>query len=148
MDVLDWYDRTLDAMLAALTDADPSTPCWGFGANPCVGFWETRMVVETGIHRWDAYQAFEEGDRLTDHVARTGLDEFADMWLPRLGPLSGLELVTTDLGRSWSFGDEPRATVEGTASELYLRLMSRPSSAALPADWEAAVDGLEPPPKR
>ena len=147
-DVLDWYDENLDAMLAVLTAADPSTACWGFGANPSVGFWETRMVVETGVHRWDAYQAFGEQDRLTDHVAKSGLDEFADMWLPRLESVTGLALVATDLGRSWSYGGEPLATAEGTASDLYLRLMARPSPVTLPADWSAAVDGLDPPPKR
>ncbi|HEX6220784.1 MAG TPA: maleylpyruvate isomerase N-terminal domain-containing protein, partial [Acidimicrobiia bacterium] len=33
-DVADWYDETLEAMLAALTDADPDTVCWGFGPAP------------------------------------------------------------------------------------------------------------------
>lgn len=147
VDVIEWYEAGLDAMLAVLTDADPDTPCWAFGPRQCVGTWETRMVIETGVHRWDAYQAFGEEDRLTDRVAGAGLDEFADMWLPRLPDLSGLEVVADDLGRSWAYGPAPRATVTGTASDIYLRLMSRPSPVLLPDDWVAAVDALGAPAK-
>ncbi|HEY6635809.1 MAG TPA: maleylpyruvate isomerase family mycothiol-dependent enzyme, partial [Acidimicrobiia bacterium] len=147
VDVIDWYEAGLDAMLAALTDSDPETACWAFGPSQCVAAWETRMVIETGVHRWDAYQAFGEEDRLTDRVAVAGLEEFADMWLPRLPDLSGLEVVAEDLGRSWVYGPAPRATVSGTASDIYLRLMSRPSPVLLPDDWVAAVDDLAPPRK-
>lgn len=147
--VVDWYEETLEEMLAALRDADPTAPCWGFGPNPCVGFWETRMVIETGVHRWDAAQAFDEADRLTDRVAGEGLEEFAAMWLPQLGDVSTLQVRATDLGESWVFGDgEPADTVEGPASDLYLRLVARPSPVELPPDWTAAIDGLAPPPKR
>ena len=148
-DVLDWYEETLDDMLVALGDTDPTSRCWGFGPEPNVGFWERRMVIETGIHRWDAYQAFGEEDRLTDLVARSGLDEFSDMWLTQLGELPTLEMRATDVGDTWLFGeDQPSSSVHGTASDLYLRLMARPSPVSLPEDWGAAVDGLAAPPKR
>jgi uncharacterized protein (TIGR03083 family) len=148
-DVLDWYEATLEAMLAALVEADPTQECWGFLPGANVGIWETRMVVETGVHRWDAYQAFGEEDRLTDLVAVSGLDEFGGMWFPRLGELPTLEMIATDLDRRWAFGDgDAEVSVEGTASDLYLRLMSRPSQVELPPDWAIAVDGLAPPPKR
>lgn len=148
-DVADWYDETLDAMLAALTGADPETACWGFGPSPSVGFWERRMVIETGVHRWDAAQAFGEEDRLIDNVARSGLDEFGDMWHPHLGKVSTLRVTASDLGRSWVYGEEePSTDVEDTASNVYLRLVSRTSPVDLPEDWAAAVDGLAPPPKR
>lgn len=148
-DVADWYEETLDGMLAALTDADPVSHCWGFGPTPSVGFWERRMVIETGVHRWDAAQAFDEQDRLIDNVARSGLDEFADMWLPHLGEVRALRVEATDMGRSWVYGEgEPLADVEGTASDLYLRLVSRPSPVELPDEWAAAIDALAAPPKR
>lgn len=149
VEVADWYDQTLEAMLAALAEADPALSCWGFGPEPTVGFWERRMVIETGVHRWDAAQAFDEQDRLIDNTARSGLDEFADMWLPHLGDVRTLEVDATDMGRSWVYGDgEPAAAVAGTASDIYLRLVSRPSPVELPEDWAAAVDSLAPPPKR
>ena len=149
MDPIDWYEETLDAMLEALREADPDAPCWAFGPEPNLGFWESRMVIETGVHRWDAFQAFGEEDRLTDLVASSGLDEFGDMWLRHLGDVQTLQVTATDMGRSWVYGEgEPAGSVEGTASDLYLRLISRPSSVDLPGDWAEAVDGLAPPPKR
>ena len=148
-DVVEWSVETLEAMLAALRASDPDTPCWAFGPNQCAGFWEARMVIETGVHRWDAAQAFAEEDRLIDNVARNGLDEFGDMWLPQLGEVSSLEVTADDMGQSWTFGSgEPASSISGTASDLYLRLVSRPSPVTLPADWAAAVDGLAPAPKR
>jgi uncharacterized protein (TIGR03083 family) len=148
-DVLDWYEETLESMLAALTAADPTAECWGFVPGANVGVWETRMVVETGVHRWDAYQAFGEEDRLTDLVAGSGLDEYGVMWFPRLGDLPTLETIGSDLGRTWVFGEgEPETSIEASASDLYLRLMSRPSPVELPDAWAAAVDDLPPPPKR
>lgn len=148
-DPLDWYEETLDDMLQALTDADPDAGCWGLVPHPNVGSWERRMVVETGVHRWDAYQAHGEEDRLTDLVAWSGLDEFADLWLPHLGDVQTLAVTASDLGVTSSYGDgQPTASIEDAASDLVLRLMSRPSPVVLPADWTAAVDGLSPPPKR
>ena len=147
-DVLDWAEEMLEIMLAALRGADPGLPCWGFGPSPTVGFWERRMVIETGVHRWDAAHAFGEEDRLIDNVAISGLDEYADMWLPHLGDVQPLSLLATDLERAWDFDLGPAdLRVEGTASDLYLRLMSRPSPVELPEDWATAVDGLAPPPK-
>lgn len=148
MDPVDWYQETLDVMLAALADADPATECWTFGPPNNLGFWERRMVVETGMHRWDAYQALGEEDRLTDLVARSGLEEFTDMWLRQLDEVQPLRVTATDLDLSWSYGEaEPTVTVAGTASDLFLRLVSRASPVELPGDWAAAVDGLAPPPK-
>ncbi len=148
-DPIDWYEETLDEALAALKAADPETPVWTFDDEGKLGFWEKRMVVETGTHRWDAQQALGEPERLTDRVAAVGLDEYAYLWHQHLGDVQTLQVAATDLGRSWVYGEgEPTARVEGTGSELELRLMSRTSSVVLPDDWTAAVDGLAPPPKR
>jgi hypothetical protein len=60
----------------------------------------------------------------------------------------GLQVNALDLGREWVLGGgTPGASVSGTASDLYLRLMSRASGVELPLEWAAAVDGLEPPPR-
>lgn len=147
-DPFEWYESNLDEMLAALTAADTSTPVWAFGPPHNIGFWERRMVIETGVHRWDAFQALGEEDRLTDVVARLGLDEFDVMWLHHLKGVTPARFTATDLGESWEFGDRgTRLEVEGTASDIYLRLMSRPSNLVLPDDWAAAVDNLAPTPK-
>jgi len=149
-DPVRWYEETLEEMLQVLEVADPATPVWGFAPTPNLGFWERRMVIETGIHRWDAFHALGETEPLTDRVAESGLDEFGEMWLPRLGDteLQPLGVEAVDLLRSWVYGGgTATSTITGTGSDLYLRLMSRPSTVELPADWSAAVDGLEPPPK-
>jgi uncharacterized protein (TIGR03083 family) len=136
-------------MLVALEEADPETPCWAFGPRQNLGFWERRMVIETGIHRWDAYQALGEESSLTDLVATSGLDEFGDMWLPHLEKVQPLEAVDAVGGRSWVYGmGDPEVSIAGTVSDLYLRLVARPSPVDLPDDWAASVDGLPPPPKR
>lgn len=145
-DPVEWYHENLEEMLAALEEADPETPVWAFGPVQNLGFWERRMVIETGVHRWDAHQAIEETSPLTDRVATSGLDEFADMWLPHCGEVTTLEVVDGESGRSWRYGEgEPQTSITAPKSELYLRLVSRPSKVELPDDWAAAVDGLAPP---
>ncbi len=147
-DVPRWFSETLETMLEALASTDHDAAVWGFGAHSTVGWWQRRMLIETGIHRWDAEQAYGEERPLPEAVSMAGLDEFPDMWLPRLDGVPTLAVAATDLGRSWVYGDgEPYARVEGHASDLYLRLMCR-SGLELPAEWAVAVDALEPPPKR
>jgi uncharacterized protein (TIGR03083 family) len=149
-DIIEWYEANLEEMLAALEESDLAATAWGFWPESTIGLWEKRMVIETGLHRWDADQAFGEPAPLSAVVARTALDEFGEMWVPRMGEITGvLEVNAIDLGETWSFGSgAEKGTASGTASDLYLRLMSRPSPVDLPVQWSAAVDALEPPPKR
>jgi uncharacterized protein (TIGR03083 family) len=149
-DILDWYQENLEGMLTALEESDADAPVWGFWPESTMGLWEKRMVIETGLHRWDAEQAFGEPAPLTALVARTALDEFGDMWVPRLGEVPGvLEVTASDLGESWSFGSGAgKGSATGSGSDIYLRLMSRASSVELPDDWAMVIDALEPPPKR
>jgi uncharacterized protein (TIGR03083 family) len=147
-DAIDWFQDQLTEMLDVLAQADPSTTVWGFGSRPSVGFWTTRMLIEVGIHRYDASRAWEDLEPLPDDVAIAGVDEFEDMWLPRLGDLPTVRFHAEDFGRTWVYGSgEPEAEISGTASDLYLRLMSRPSPVILPEAWANAVDGLTPPPR-
>jgi uncharacterized protein (TIGR03083 family) len=145
---IDWFEFQLRSMLEVLANSDPGVPVWGFGPSPNIGFWVRRMLIEVGIHRWDAEQAFGRPIPLLDEVAEAGLDEFVDMWLSRLEGLPTIEVKATDLSRSWIYGPgEPVVEVAGTGSDLYLRLMSRPSPVAVPDEWAQAVDALEPPPR-
>ncbi len=146
-DPFDWAEEQLGDMLGALATADPDAEVWTFVPSPRLAFWGPRMVIETGLHRWDAQSAVGDPDPLLPVVAADGLDEFGDLYLARLGDVPAIELVATDLGRSWQFGKgDPATIVEATASDLFLRLMSRPG-AALPPAWEAAVDALPAPAK-
>jgi uncharacterized protein (TIGR03083 family) len=142
---LAWYAETLSAMVAAFRSADPHAEVWFFTADRTIGAWERRMLIETGVHRWDAQQALEDPDPLLPVVAESGLDEFGDMWLPRFGDLPALHVRATDIGRSWTFGrGNAGPPITGSASDIYLRLMSRPG-VRLPAEWAAAVDGAGTP---
>lgn len=106
------------------------------------------MVIETGVHRWDAQSAVEDPEPLHQLVATHGLNEFPDMYLPRMADVPTIELAATDEARSWRMGEgEPVATIEGSASDLFLRLMSRPG-VSLPPRWEQAVDALGSPADR
>ena len=147
-DPFDWAAEQLARMLEGLAMADPAAHVWTFVDDPSLGFWIRRMVVETGVHRWDAHSAVGKPVELLTTVSRHGLDEFTDLYLPRLGDVPTLELHATDLGRTWRFGSgEPEAVIEGEASDVFLRLMSRPG-VALPSSWEQAVDALGSPADR
>lgn len=147
-DALEWFERNLVDLLEVLSRADPDSLCWGFGTGSNVKRWQTRMVVETGVHRWDACQSFGDGADLTELVAESGLEEFSRMWFPILSDVQTLQVTATDLGQDLVFGDGvPTASIEGTASEIYLSLMSRPSPVVLPADWTTALQTLPPPPE-
>ncbi len=147
-DPIDWYEEQLEAMLEALVAADPEASCWAFAHGSNVGFWEVRMVCEIGVHRWDAFEAHGEADRLLDVVATLGLEEFRLWYVPMIDAGGGLELHATDLDQTWVYGEPPTTRIEGSASDLYLRLMQRTSPVALPEDWAEAVDAFGKPPKR
>jgi len=147
-DLAVWYGERLAEAADVLGTSDWDAPVWGFTERSVIATWATRMVVEVGVHRWDADQAFGEPPPLLDEVSACGLDEFAHMWFLMLGEVRTLALTATDLGRHWHYGDgDPAESIEGSASDLYLRLMSRPSPVILPEDWTTAVDSLAPPPR-
>jgi uncharacterized protein (TIGR03083 family) len=145
LDPCDWFAQTLPSMLEALRILDPEAEGWTLFPDRRVSTWERRMVIETGIHRWDAQSASEAPEPLLPIVARHGLDEFSDLWLPRLGDVPTLCVEATDLGQTWTYGTRrSEATVQGTASDLYLRLMARPG-VSLPEAWATAVDQMPTP---
>jgi len=59
MDPFDWAEQMLADMVGAMDSADLDVVVWGFGSDPTLRFWERRMVIETGVHRWDAQGAKE-----------------------------------------------------------------------------------------
>ena len=147
-DPFDWAAEQLARMLEGLAMADPAAEVWTFVDDPSLRFWIRRMVVETGVHRWDAHSAVGEPVELLTIVSAHGLDEFSSLYLGQLGEVPTVELRATDLGRAWRYGEgQPEAVVEGTVSDLFLRLMARPG-VALPGAWEQAVDSLGSPADR
>lgn len=147
-DPFDWATEQLETMIGGLRAADHDVAVWTFVDDSAMSFWCRRMVIETGVHRWDAEGARGDPTPLLEIVATHGLDEFPQLYLPRLGDVPAIELVATDLGLSWHFGaGHAGMRIESTASDLFLRLMSRPG-ARLPEAWEQAVDALGSPADR
>ena len=141
-DAIDWFERSLADMLAALVDVESDEPVWSFLTDQRIAAWERRMTVEIGVHRWDAQDAIGRPDPLPEIVATSGLDEFPVMFHGRLGDVPTITLRATDIDLSWTYGTGATSVnAEGSASDLFLRLMARPG-AELPPVWAAAVDGV------
>ncbi len=126
-----WFTDGGRALVAAL-DVDPRQPCWGFGPQQDVGFWQRRQAHETAVHRVDAERCVGDAAPLDDALARDGIGEALEIMYPRqvaLGraepPTRSVELVSTEGGR-WELGAGASVgTVTGPPAELLLLLWGR-----------------------
>lgn len=157
-----WFEDGYREMVETLRSADPDMPVWGFGKDPTVGFWITRMALETSLHRWDAQRAVGAPEPLLADLATEGIDEYG--WLHRpprpedwryegdfLGlhaADAGVHWVLADAGDRFRLrrGEAPTpAAVSGRASNLYLWLMGRVDAGEIAGDghvvarWESVV---------
>lgn len=161
-DVLEWYEGTLAELVDALATEDPDTPVWNWSGNDLrVAFWSRRMALEVAVHRWDAQRATGTERAFDTDLAVDGVDELLDVFLPDAlaeQPVDGLQgsfqVTATDTGDVWSgtllpdssevtrhaFPGTPAATVEGTASDLFLALWGRPVPVRVTGD--ATITGL------
>ena len=141
--VLDWVEESASMFLEALATTPPDAPAytWAVGVPEVAAFWTRRMTLETAIHRWDAEDAV--GDvRAFDHsLAVDGVDEVLTVHRPvdlqrEPWPVAGVvEVRLTDAPRSWRYAVDdsswvttqktPDASVEGTASGVFLALWGR-----------------------
>lgn len=157
-EVLAWYDDGLDAMAEAFEEADSATEVWGLVPSCSVGWWQRRMAVETSIHRWDAESAHGPAQAIDPELAVEAIDEFAQLPAFRLTtanlgePGTALTLSATDQPASWRLaegadggvtlgragGADGKATISGTASDLYLDMVGR-TAGSLSAEGDIAV---------
>lgn len=163
-ELIDWFEAGAEDMADLLEQADPSLSVWGFGATPNIGFWKTRMALETSVHRMDAEEAVGPAEDLDPQLADLGIDEFGVMWLgalpvPEDAPTAFVALEATDTGTRWvvsaadtfsiSRSSDPAAvTIRDMASDLYLFLIGRIPHHRLtatgdPAALQAWVSALE-----
>ncbi|MGB8651230.1 MAG: maleylpyruvate isomerase family mycothiol-dependent enzyme [Mycobacteriales bacterium] len=121
------YERAARALVTALHEVPPEQPCWTFDrGNRTASFWRRRQLHEVAVHRWDVAPY-----ALSDEVAKDGIDEVLDFFLPRQiaggrteVPAGTLRLV--DLDEAWAFGEgRPVTTAHGTSSDLLLGLWGR-----------------------
>ena len=124
----DEYAAAAGELVARLRELPPDAPCWTFDRDDrTAAFWRRRQLQEVSVHRWDVDQ-----HEIDEPVAEAGVDEVVGFFLPRqlaLGrttvPEGGLRLVAP--GKEWALlpGDEPTATVRGSAADLNLLLWGR-----------------------
>jgi len=148
-DLPDWYLGNLDLALEVLGSADPESATWTFSStgDQRVAWWQRRLAVEVGIHRFDVQHAVAvDGSQpapLDGGVAAAGIGEFVIEFLPGLlaqaasTDLHGtLHLHATDGPAEWSINldaggvAEPRhanadTAIRGTRSDLLLWLTNR-----------------------
>jgi uncharacterized protein (TIGR03083 family) len=134
-----WFREGAGALLSALADTDPETPCWTFGPPPrTAAFWFRRQTHETAVHAGDAAASQGTVRPYGTELARDGIDEVVGVFFPRqvrLGrtpPLSHTMAVEPVEGGRWVLagdGTAPppvaSATVSGPAEALLLLLWHR-----------------------
>lgn len=142
-----WFADGARDLVDALATAGPDQPCPTMDGFPGrAGFWSRRQAHETAVHRWDAESAHGAPGGLDRALALDGIDEVAEVLLPRqlrLGRVApGFAPVTlipdgglTDPGAVLSSdamaagvasaGATPAATVTGPADRLFLLVWHR-----------------------
>jgi len=162
VDVVDWYEAIGATLVAELRETDPGTRVW-CASGTRAGDWARRQASETSVHRWDAQNAFGVADPINH--ADDYIIEMITLLLPNLiehwgaeAPAGSLALLATDVDRQWvanysatgikvSEGGHGDVTVSGSASEVFLAVWSRPSSATVDGDvsvldgWRRAISG-------
>jgi uncharacterized protein (TIGR03083 family) len=81
--LLSWFHATVDRLEAALSRLGPSEQVWTWSRpDQTAGFIQRRMAQETAVHRWDMELAHDCTQPLEAALARDGIDEMLDVFLP------------------------------------------------------------------
>lgn len=160
--VLTWYSATGDELEEIFTRFGPDAPAWTWWEpDQTAGFWLRRMANETAIHRWDAQSAVGRPDPIEGDLARDGIDEMFDVYVPRwcrpkstlIGAGETFGFRRTDGEAAWTVvfeGDgmavyrdvrPPDVTLQGTASDLFLFLWQRILPDRLEVEGDIALLG-------
>lgn len=154
-----WFEAGVGALVDTLADVADDKPVWNWSLRPHVAaFWPRRMAHETAVHRWDGERGHGLQQSIDGALAVDGIEEVFDTIAPRvLGggadvSLGGtLHLHCTDRHGEWlvrledgqlevarehAKGD---CAVRGTASDLELLLLNRPTRDAVEVFGDAAV---------
>ena len=141
----DWFQAGVDEAVRVLGAVDPAEARWTwFAPDQTAGWYHRRITQETAVHRIDAELAATGTATAVDaELARDGIDEMFDVFVPASGPapIGGtgetIHLHATDIDGEWlvtlhddhatvarghAKGD---AAVRGTASDLLLFVWGR-----------------------
>jgi uncharacterized protein (TIGR03083 family) len=138
------------ALSDTLATVDPTTPVWTFGAHDrTAAFWQRRRSQETAVHRYDAESAAGTTTPVDPDLAVDGIDEFLNVFFPRLADNFGavgdstVHLHCTDVDGEWLVTIRDGAVTvtqehakgdvaaRGSASDLLLFLWGRVPADAL-----------------
>jgi uncharacterized protein (TIGR03083 family) len=140
--LLDWFREGVMQLADILEGADGTVPIWSWSAQKNIAFVQRRMPQETAVHRWDAESALGMAKVIEPDLARDGVDEFLDIFMPTEestfdGRGETIHLHQTDGGGEWILDLRPErveverghrkgdAAVRGTGSDLLLMLWRR-----------------------
>lgn len=140
--LLDWFRDGVTRLADIIEQADGSEPIWSWSGQKNIAFVQRRMPQETAVHRWDAESAAGVAESIEPELARDGVDEFLDIFMPAEessfdGRGETIHLHQTDGGGEWVLDLERErvqverghrkgdAAVRGTGSDLLLVLWRR-----------------------
>jgi len=160
-DLIGWFAEGLDALVKALSSADPDLTCWTFLAAPSpLAMWARRQAHETSVHGVDAELAANRAVApFPAPFAADGIAELLECFITRPGgrlrsdPARLLRVRCTDAPGDWlvTIGPDSVDTTPGEGStradcvltggadDLYLALWSRRSPAGLSMDGDGGV---------
>jgi uncharacterized protein (TIGR03083 family) len=82
VDLLDWFDASLAAVLAELRQRGPAAPAYSWWPpDQTVGFWYRRMAQETAVHRLDVEDGAGTPTPIDAELAADGIDEVLDVFI-------------------------------------------------------------------
>jgi uncharacterized protein (TIGR03083 family) len=158
-DLVDWYQRTNDNLVAVLRSAPADVAADTFLPAPSpLAMWARRQAHETSIHRFDAEIASGPATSYDPLLAADGIDEllygfYRAVERSRKRPIqvNGEKLIhvhADDTDNDWYMhlspnsiswapaGGEADLTITGTASDLYKSLWNRGNDSSIAASGE------------
>lgn len=82
VELLAWFDASLDALLAELRERGPDAPAYTWWpADQTVGFWFRRMAQESAVHRLDVEDGRGTPTPIDTELAVDGVDEVLELFL-------------------------------------------------------------------
>jgi uncharacterized protein (TIGR03083 family) len=152
------YRAAATELLDVLGATDPDRPCWTLDpTDRRAGFWARRQLHEALVHLWDVRSTTAGAPPITDlppELCADGVDEFLQVFPPRIGPSSHrplpgpLLLRATDAPAAWwiapDWSVEPGerdagATAHGPAGALLLFVWGRAVGPAVETTGDPAV---------
>jgi uncharacterized protein (TIGR03083 family) len=83
-DLRAWYREGAAALVADLAAADLDLERWTFSGPQPTRWWLRRQVHENAVHAWDVQSALGRPEPLPTDIAVDGIDEYLEVFLPRL----------------------------------------------------------------